>query len=243
MPNEPDGNRASELRQPLPRFVAVKRALMYFGSLFSARTLERLETPLNFLWLGNWIKAQGFAAVERKTAREELFQDLALQLGNRKVLYLEFGVAHGDSMRYWATLLSNPESCLDGFDTFEGLPFDWKPGLAKGAFSNQGEVPQIADPRVHFFKGLFDQTLPHYQLPAHDVMVVNIDCDLYSSAFYVLSQLAPHLAAGDFIYFDEFDDRRNELRAFSDFLAASKLRFRLTGATKLYRHVVFERLA
>jgi hypothetical protein len=213
---------------------------MHLGSLCSARILERFDTPLNYLWLGHWMNAHGFQVAEYWTTREELFHDLARQVGRKKVLYLEFGVAHGASLRYWSQLLTNPESSLDGFDTFEGLPLDWKAGIVKGAFSNQGQLPQIADERVRFFKGLFEHTMPGYSIPDHEVLIVNIDCDLYSSACYVLNQLGPHLAPGDFIYFDEFNDRGNELRAFNDFLSLNKSRFRLAGATPVYRHVLFE---
>lgn len=234
---------SSDLKESRPRFHSIKRTLMHLGSLCSRRTLERLEIPLNYLWLGHWMSAQGFRLTEHKSVREELFQDVARKVNDKKVLYLEFGVARGASMRYWAGLLTNPQSCLDGFDTFEGLPMDWKEGVGKGAFSNQGQLPQIADERVHFFKGLFDETMPGYRIPQHEVMVVNIDCDLYSSACYVLKQLDQHFAPGDFIYFDEFNDRANELRAFKEFLSSSKNRFQMVGATKLYRNVLFECVA
>ncbi len=240
---ERESATVTSLREPRTRFRSLKLALMRIGSHFSARTLERIETLLTYLWLGHWMKARGFAAGELKTTRGELFEDLARRVGTRRVLYLEFGVAQGASIRQWSGLLTNPESHLHGFDTFEGLPFDWKTGVSKGAFSNGGEPPQISDERVRFFKGLFDQTMPSYRLPEREVMIVNIDCDLYSSAFYVLNQLTPHLAPGDFIYFDEFNDRGNEMRAFNDFLASSKSSFRLAGATHLYRHVLFECVA
>jgi len=213
---------------------------MHLGSLCSGRTLERLEAPLNYLWLGHWLNAKGFQVGERKTTREELFQDLARKVGDKRVLYLEFGVAQGVSMRHWSQLLTNPDSHLDGFDTFEGLPFDWKTGAVRGTFSNNGELPQIPDRRVRFFKGFFEETLPSYQLPEHEVMIVNIDCDLYSSALYVLSRLDPHFAPGDFVYFDEFNDRQNEMRAFNDFLTSGKRRFRAAGATELYWQALFE---
>src|SRR5579871_2181831 len=116
---------ASDLTQPQFRFGAIKRTLMRLGSLCSARVLERCETPLNYLWLGHWMNQHGFALREHKRVREDLFEDLARKVGSRRVLYLEFGVAQGASLRQWSQLLTNPASHLDGFDTFEGLPFDW----------------------------------------------------------------------------------------------------------------------
>ena len=35
----------------------------------------------------------------------------------------------------------------------------------KGLFSTNGQPPQIDDPRVKFFKGWFEETLPHYRPP------------------------------------------------------------------------------
>jgi hypothetical protein len=153
-------------------------------------------------------------------------------------LYLEFGVANGASMRYWSELLSRPDAILHGFDTFEGLPEDW--GLAdKGAYTAGGRIPVIADRRVSFFKGLFQETLPRYVLPSHEILIVNIDCDLYSSTSFVLNWLAEHIHPGTFIYFDEFSDPRNEMRAFQELLKASGQRFSLLGATRSYGQVSF----
>jgi hypothetical protein len=173
-------------------------------------------------------------------SREELFWKLAAQIRYKEVLYLEFGVAAGDSIRYWSQLLKNPRSHLHGFDTFEGFPFDWRANLVKGAFSTGGKTPLIDDPRVKFYKGLFEETLPHYPLPEHEVLVINIDCDLYSSALYALKSLSPYVSRGTYIYFDEFCDRGNELRAFNDFLALTGKSFRTFGATQTYGQVIFE---
>jgi len=41
---------------------------------------------------------------------------------DKKVLYMEFGVAYGASIRYWSRELKNPTSVFHGFDSFEGLP-------------------------------------------------------------------------------------------------------------------------
>lgn len=56
------------------------------------------------------------------------------------MLYLEFGVYKGESLRYWARELKHPDSKLHGFDSFEGLPkdFDVNGRYGKSAF-NVGE--------------------------------------------------------------------------------------------------------
>ena len=112
---------------------------------------------------------------------------------------------------------------------------DWKIDKRKDAFSTGGRLPQIDDARVKFLKGLFQETLAKYVLPDHDILVINIDCDLYSSASFVLKSLAKYLRRGTYIYFDEFCDRNNELRAFRDFMIARDKRFR---ASRIYCHAV-----
>lgn len=75
-------------------------------------------------------------------------------------------------MRQWSKLLRNPASTLHGFDSFLGLPHDWTlEGHERGYFSTEGQVPEIDDPRVRFFVGWFEETLPQYEWPEHEVLV------------------------------------------------------------------------
>ena len=92
-------------------------------------------------------------------------------------------------MRWWSQHLRQSGATLVGFDSFEGLPEDWRPDIPTGYFATSGTPPEIDDPRVFFVKGLFNETLPAYRMPEHDQLIVNIDCDLYSSAATVLSWL------------------------------------------------------
>jgi Macrocin-O-methyltransferase (TylF) len=217
----------------------VKAFLVNVGSRCGRKTLHFLSSSVNYLAVGHWMKAHGFLLAKRVYHRRELFDQMADRVQNKNVLYLEFGVAKGASMRYWSSLLANPASVLHGFDTFEGLPEDWRLG-DKGAYSAQGRIPEIADPRVQFIKGLFQETLPRYVVPTHDVLVVNIDCDLYSSTHFVLNSLSDHIRPGTFLYFDEFSDPHNELRAFQELLTATGKKFALIGATRSYGQVSFE---
>src|ERR1019366_9469872 len=119
-------------------------------------------------------------------------------------------------------------------------PEDWIPGFQKGHFSTDGNVPTLADPRVKFHKGWFHETLPGFVLPSHEVLVVNIDSDLYLPARYVLDFLAPHFGRGDFIYFDEFHIPHDEVRAFREFTRNTGLVFSLLGATTGFAGAVFK---
>jgi O-methyltransferase len=145
-----------------------------------------------------------------------------------KVLYLEFGVARGDSMRWWSRHLLRRETRLHGFDSFEGLPEEGGPWV-KGQFGTDGKLPIIHDDRVKFFQGWFQETLPRYEPPAHETLVMNIDADLYSSTSYVLRCMRPYIRKGSFIYFDELNQPEHEQRAFDEFLRESRLQFRLVA--------------
>jgi hypothetical protein len=76
-----------------------------------------------------------------------------------------------------AGLLKNPSLMVYGFDSFEGLAEAFNDTHGKFAFSSQGVVTMVEDPRVKFFKGLFEQTLPGHSVPDHDIMVVYFDAD------------------------------------------------------------------
>ena len=179
------------------------------------------------------MRAKGYDTSRRFLRREELFDLVGKQVRDREVLYLEFGVFQGEATRRWSKLLLNPKSKLHGFDSFEGLPENWLPHRQKGCFATDGTIPRIDDSRVAFFKGWFNETLPTYKCPSHEVLVINVDADLYSSAICVLKALKNEIVPGTYIYFDEFADRENELRAFSEFVLDTEMRFELLGAKVL----------
>jgi hypothetical protein len=219
----------------------LKFFLVEVGSFLSEGALGLLYSSVNYLGVGRWMKANGFSTSNRVWERVELYEQVASKVaGKSNVLYLEFGVSHGRSMRTWFSLLSNGSSVFHGFDTFEGLPGGGGREWPEGMYSQGGKMPEIPDPRVIFFKGLFEETLTHYTPPAHDALIVSIDCDMYSSTIFVLNSLAPYLKPGTFIYFDEFSDYDHELRAFDEFLRATGKKCVLFGATKSYAQTVFQ---
>ena len=163
---------------------------------------------------------------------EILYQRVHEQPGlSGAILYLEFGVYCGESLRWWTTRNRHPDSIFVGFDTFWGLPEDWTPDVPRGTYSTEGHVPSIPDPRCRFVGGMFQQTL----LPFLDETrldrptIVHMDADLYSSTAFVMLTLVPRLRSGDVILFDEFQDYLNEFRAFDELCAAYPIRFEVLG--------------
>ncbi len=220
----------------------LKIILTRAGTRFSARTVQRFNAAISYIETGRWLHEQKLVPQVRVDRTRELFDLIIQQVADQDVLYLEFGVFRGDSMRYWSRRLRNPHAKLHGFDSFEGLPEAWNIDSPQGHFSTNGMIPTIDDSRVRFFKGWFNETLPGYQMPPHDRLVLDMDADLYSSTIYVLKTLESFIVPGTYIYFDEFADRENELRAFSEFVLDTEMRFELVGANQDNSKVVFKRV-
>jgi len=220
--------------------------LTRLGAVLGKNQIGNLKGLLRYLELGMLLDSMGYPVQPiRRSApsREALYDIIAQEVGAKGVLYQEFGVFEGEATKYWAKLLINPNAILHGFDSFEGLPEAWiesKRVTEKGYFSTGGTVPVIDDPRVCFFKGWFDQTLVTYEVPPHEVLVINFDADLYSSTKCVFDKMGPYVVPGTWLYFDEFNDPQHELRAFMEFISASPYRFELRGATALLRQAIFK---
>jgi hypothetical protein len=201
----------------------VKAAMLALGRRLDQRRIASLRSALGYVEIGSLIERLGDAArVPMVADRFEVFRHGVPLVTGDEPLYLEFGVFEGKSMRWWSANLTHPGAHLVGFDSFEGLPEGWRPGFDAGEFATDGP-PKIDDERVEFVAGWFDDTLPGFRPPAHDQLVVNVDCDLYSSASTVLRWAEPYLVPGSLLYFDELADRDHELRALHELLDRSTL--------------------
>ncbi len=219
------------------------------GALLPRSLLSRFGSLLNYLSTGCWMKEHGFYPMARVRTRSKVIETLAQHIRDKEVLYLEFGVWRGETINIWSKLLRSPASRLHGFASFEGLPESWNDcsatgrPLEKGHFSTAGSPPVIADPRVKFFKGWFEDTLSMYDFVPSPVLIIFLDADLYSSTCHVLKFLLPHIKIGTILYFDEFWDPQHEQRAFSEFLASTSMTFKALAADFGTKHVAFERVA
>jgi len=219
--------------------ISFKYILSLLGRHLPTRHLYGLQAALNYMKVGRWMYDHGFEFTTRVHNREQVWAFLIERVRHKQILYLEFGVARGRSMQFWSTHLSNPQSILHGFDSFEGLPESGGPWI-KGQFGTGGCIPTIDDERVCLFKGWFDVVLPTYTVPPHDVLIINIDVDLYTSTMCVLRHMYPHIKNGTFIYFDEMNHPDHEQRAFDEFLTESGLQFRAVAADRTLAAVLFE---
>ena len=161
-------------------------------------------------------------------------------LNTRRIQYIEFGVAAATSFKWWLGQNANPDSSFHGFDTFEGLPEDWG-FYSKGAMS--AGLPDINDPRAHFYKGLFQDTLgpflKNYREDTQALRVVHMDADLYSSTLFALTMLAPQLKVGDLIFFDEFNVPNHEFAAWDAFIKSYYFEYEVLGSVNNFYQVCF----
>jgi Macrocin-O-methyltransferase (TylF) len=228
----------------LDRKAPAKVLLTRLGSVCSACVIYNLNGAFNYLHVGWWLRAHGFRPGVRVRSREQLFRHVAAEIAERIVLYLEFGVAKGASIREWSEFLRNPDSALQGFDSFAGLPHDWSlEGHERGHFSTGGRPPVVDDPRVRFFVGWFEDTLPDHAWPEHEVLVVVMDADLYASTSFALGHVKDRLVPGSYLYFDQFHHRCDELRAFAELLDENEFTFELVAASRDLSMVAFKRVA
>jgi hypothetical protein len=200
--------------------------------------LEKICWGLRFR---KWLKAANGEAIPYFEKRYDLYDYLSKSVVKQAAIdYLEFGVAAGESTREWLRLNTQPDSRFFGFDTFEGLPGDWKHlggRTPKGTFSTGGRPPSLEnEPRVQWLVGLFQDTLPGFLkgFEPRNTMVVHMDADLYSSTLYVLAMMNGILGPGTIVLFDEFSSFDNEFRALEDFGSAFRKDYRVLACGGQY---------
>ena len=140
---------------------------------------------------------------------------------------LEFGVYKGNSINFISATL--PDKIVYGFDSFEGLPEDWRYDLRKGNFNVEGNLPQV-NANVRLIKGWFNETLPDF-VKAHPepCAFIHVDCDLYSSTKTIFDNLKNQIIPGTVIAFDEYFNyvgwQEGEHKAFMELVAENNFDF------------------
>lgn len=205
-----------------------------------------------FHWLAwstrffEWMEEHRDASTVLFDERAELHEYCAKSRGlvDAPIDYLELGVAGGESLRWWTSLNKHPDSRFHGFDTFTGIPEAWSKFPA-GSFSNDARLPDIADPRIEYHVGLFQQTLEPFMKEFRRTrpLVVHMDADLFSSTLYGLVMIGPVTQPGDIFLFDEAGaviGMTHEFRALIDYSTAFQKRFKLIGGAFDYVQIALE---
>ena len=117
---------------------------------------------------------------------------------------VECGAGAGKSLKTLVAL-AQPNQLVFGFDSFEGLPEDWKMNeehtWPSGSFAFD-EIPDM--PGVELRIGWFADTLPIWKKehPGR-IALLHIDADLYSSCTTVLEELNDQIHVGTIIVSDD----------------------------------------
>jgi hypothetical protein len=166
-----------------------------------------------------------------------------MEITQKPINYLEFGVAEGDMIKFWVSKNIHKDSLFLGFDSFEGLPESWE-NKKRGHFASAGNTPVISDNRVSFVKGWFQDTvcMSLKSIDFSNQSVFHLDADLFSSTLYVLFQIHQYIKKEDIIIFDEFSSFEHEFMAFETFrkCVGKAWKFQFLGAVNNYKQVALQ---
>jgi Methyltransferase domain len=225
----------------------VDRALYRHPAEMYPPSDERQSRPFDYERM-----ARVLAAVDAARFLEEHFSSARNLVGQQNLLrhacrsarvvgdVLEFGVRSGQTL----TVLCEEfdQETVHGFDSFQGLPEDWRHDRPAGTFSTGGVLPTDIPPNATLHVGMFEDTIHEYLKQGdRPVSFVHVDSDLYSSARTVLCALAERFRPGSIVVFDEFLNypgwRQHEYKAFNEFVEAFDVRFSYMSFASSYMSV------
>lgn len=153
---------------------------------------------------------------------------------------LEFGVFSGATINHIAKLTDQK---VYGFDVFDGLPENWRPGFEKGKFK-VNQLPDVVS-NVELVVGLFEDTLaPFVQKNPGNVSLLHVDCDLYSSTKIIFDKLGDRIVSGSIIVFDEYFNypgwRTHKYIAFREYVTDNNIKYKYLSLVKQNQQVAVQ---
>lgn len=160
----------------------------------------------------------------------------------------EFGVSVGNSLEQLIDYCAAADyRCkIFGFDSFQGLPkpveqFDmdfWHEGEFAADYETVGRRLRVNErPYLKLYKGWFAESFRRddVQQEVGEIAFARIDCDLYEPAVECLDFIVDRLVDGAYLCFDDWTDdpEKGETKAFFDFAARNKHRFRFEPACRI----------
>jgi Flp pilus assembly protein TadD len=160
------------------------------------------------------------------------FFDAIVERSIRSRPFYEFGVWRGVAFRYLIKTFKKGY----GFDTFTGLPEDWRVGSGKyeraGAYSCDGDIPRIEG--GEFIAGKFDDTLSvFFSEPRPLASVINFDADLYSSTICALNYSKSVMDQHTVLVFDQLIGHefweQDEFKALNEFVVKNNCTYEVVA--------------
>ena len=166
------------------------------------------------------------------------FFDNVIELSEKDRPFYEFGVFTGEAFRH---LIITYKKGF-GFDTFSGLPEDWREEKA-GSYSSAGNIPDILG--GEFIAGKFEDTLPvFFSEPRPLASMINFDADLYSSTICALNNSKAVIDSHTILVFDEFivneEWEQDEYKALTEFCAANKFTYEVLAISFFTKQVAIK---
>lgn len=156
--------------------------------------------------------------------------------------FMEFGVYKGLTINYISKKI--PQRKMYGFDSFLGLPENWRSGFSKGMFRVK-KLPRVQK-NVSLIKGPFKDSIAYFleNNKLSFIPFLHIDCDLYSSCNTVFKKLEKFLSPKTIIVFDEYFNfpgwEKSEFLAFQKFIKRKKINYRYIAYNKFHEQVAVQ---
>jgi Methyltransferase domain len=198
-------------------------------------------------WLAAGVTASDYVGANMRTARRfrnkgEMLTE-GVNIATVQGLVAEFGVYSGKTIRHIAKQC--PDQHVYGFDGFEGIPEDWKPGSKKGAYSSNKVLPEVPQ-SVKLVVGWFEDTLPAF-IEEHKGEVfryIHVDCDVYSSTRTIFTLCKHMIVPGTVLQFDEYYNyphwQQHEFKAFQELITATGLSYKYIGLISHHQQVLVQ---
>lgn len=137
-----------------------------------------------------------------KKIRPILTRQVAIDAAPINGCIIECGVAQGYSLRYFISKANGRQ--VFGFDSFNGLPEDWKMSDTWTWPAGSFACDILVEPNADIIVGYFADTLPVWkQTHADNIALLHFDADLYSSAVTVLTELNDRIVPGTIVQMDD----------------------------------------
>jgi len=145
---------------------------------------------------------------------------------NEPIDYLEFGVYEGDTIIDWPKINTNKNSRFFAFDKFP----------------SKYDIPKIDDDRVHFVKGLFQETLPDFvkDFKLKSKLVIFINLNKKFDTLYCLTELDKIFNEKCIIMFDQFGNLQQEFIAFHNYFKSFNRDFQFVCQSENWRKCTIE---
>ena len=190
--------------------------------------VDLFEQANNNVIFQNYIKTKSASckSIEIKN-KSDYFKFVNEQIiKNEAIDYLEFGVYEGGTILDWPKINTNKNSRFFAFDKFPP----------------KYPIPEIDDDRVHFVKGLFQETLHDFlkDFKPNSKLVIFINLNKKFDTLYCLSELDKILNEKCILMFDQFGNLQHEFIAFHNYVKSFRRNFQFLCQSENWRKCTIE---